>query len=263
MAFTSPASNLVAATPTARRRVRAGPEAGCDPAGVGELRRSARRRPQLLPCGSRRTAGTWRSTRRRRTWCRATPTARRRVRAGPQAGRDPAGVGEFDGLQGNAGSGPREGVRPGVSADGRFVAFASEASNLVAATPTAGRRVRAGSDGDVWGHACAPPPQVGRSTAASHFRSAPGLAREVARAHSTYFTRRGLKVSCPAVGRPAAPCEQERRGACRAVGPEGRLPGHSARISSSTPAGELLKPTVKWCAEIGVQTLKTFQPRPL
>ena len=75
---------------------------------------------------SRRTGASSPSTRMPPTWCRATPTARRRVRPRPPDGHDPA-------REPRAGRRPGQRLqrRPAISADGRFVAFASDASNLV------------------------------------------------------------------------------------------------------------------------------------
>ena len=74
VAFSSTRRTWWPATPTHRRRVRAGPEAAGDPAGVGRSGRRPGQRPTASTRRSPRTAATWRSTRTRRTWWPATPT---------------------------------------------------------------------------------------------------------------------------------------------------------------------------------------------
>ena len=98
----------------------------CDPAGVGRSGRRPGQRRQLRPAIS--ADGRYVAfCRTRRTWWPATPTTPRRVRAGPEDAvtrRVSVGPG---GAQANCDS-----FAPAISADGRYVAFASGASNLVA-----------------------------------------------------------------------------------------------------------------------------------
>ena len=64
---------------------------------------------------------------RRPTWCRATPTAAGRVRPRPRDGHDRAGQRRAGRRAGER----RQRLARALSADGRFVAFASAATNLV------------------------------------------------------------------------------------------------------------------------------------
>ena len=121
------------------RRVRPRPPDGHDPAREPGAGRRPGRCGSASTRRSRRTGGSSPSARTPPTWCRATPTAAcdvfvrdrqtgttRRVSLGP------------GGVQGNGFSGG-----PAISADGRFVAFDSAATNLVPGdTNGVGRRVR-------------------------------------------------------------------------------------------------------------------------
>ena len=100
-----------------------------DPAGVGRSGRRPGQRRQLRGRRSPRTAGTWRSSRTRRTWWPATPTTPPTCSCGTARAHVTRRV--------SVGRGRRPGQRRRAPArrsprDGRYVAFDSDASNLVA-----------------------------------------------------------------------------------------------------------------------------------
>ena len=82
---------------------------------------------RISPCDQRAMAAGWRSFPLPAIWWRATPTASRTssCTTGKRGRRRASSVGP-GGVQGNGGS-----IIPSISGDGRWVAFASDASNLV------------------------------------------------------------------------------------------------------------------------------------
>ena len=126
------------ATPTARatsssataRRARPSGSASARGGAQGNERQPRRRR-------SRRTGASSPSSRRPPTWCRATPTASSgRVRPRPPDGHDRAGQRRH----GRRRRATASSCDPAISADGRFVAFSSSATNLVPGDTNGTRR---------------------------------------------------------------------------------------------------------------------------